>query len=98
MSTIRVVVAWGDAYGQHEVALSMAPPATLQQAIDRLVQAVPAAAGCIDTAVAFGMWGKVRTTDHVLRDGDRVEIYRALKADPKDVRRANAANRRSAKM
>ena len=29
--------------------------------------------------------------DQVLRAGDRVEIYRPLKADPKEVRKARAA-------
>lgn len=98
MSGIRVLVAWSDAVEQHEVALSLASPATLQQALDQVRQSTPASAVSIDAAVAFGVWGKARAADHVLRDGDRVEIYRALKADPKDVRRANAANRRSAKM
>jgi uncharacterized protein len=31
----------------------------------------------------------------VLREGDRVELYRALKADPKDARRARARLRPS---
>ncbi len=35
-----------------------------------------------------GIWGKTRPADYVLRDGDRVEIYRPLQADPKDARRA----------
>ena len=41
-----------------------------------------------DHAVATGVWGKVRPPHYVLRDGDRIEIYRALKADPKQARRA----------
>lgn len=35
----------------------------------------------------LGVFGKLRPAGHVLRDGDRVEIYRPLKADPKEVRR-----------
>ena len=38
-----------------------------------------------------GVWGKVRNRDYPLREGDRVEIYRALKADPKDARRSRAS-------
>lgn len=95
---ICVRVAWDDAAGQREVVLNLPPSATLQQALDHLQQVTPAVVVCIDAAAAFGVWGKVRSADHVLRDGDRVEIYRALKADPKAVRRTNAANRRSAKM
>ena len=38
-----------------------------------------------------GIFGKVAPMTKVLADGDRVEIYRALKADPKEVRRKRAA-------
>ncbi len=37
-----------------------------------------------------GIYGKLKTTDTVLRDGDRVEIYRPLLADPRDARRRRA--------
>jgi putative ubiquitin-RnfH superfamily antitoxin RatB of RatAB toxin-antitoxin module len=37
---------------------------------------------------AVGVWGRVKSNDYVLRADDRVEIYRPLKADPKDARRA----------
>lgn len=38
-----------------------------------------------------GIFGKVSTMDAQLKDGDRVEIYRPLIADPKEVRRKRAA-------
>jgi putative ubiquitin-RnfH superfamily antitoxin RatB of RatAB toxin-antitoxin module len=34
-----------------------------------------------------GIWGRKVPPDHVLRDGDRVELYRPLKVDPKVARR-----------
>ncbi len=34
-----------------------------------------------------GVWGKKAEPDQVLVNGDRVEIYRALKVDPKIARR-----------
>lgn len=40
----------------------------------------------------FGVFGEPRPADHVLSAGDRVEIYRPLQADPKDVRRERAAS------
>ncbi|MCB1737102.1 MAG: RnfH family protein [Gammaproteobacteria bacterium] len=40
----------------------------------------------VDTA-DVGIFGKAKTLDTELRDGDRVEIYRPLIADPKEVRR-----------
>jgi putative ubiquitin-RnfH superfamily antitoxin RatB of RatAB toxin-antitoxin module len=38
-----------------------------------------------------GIFGKPATMTTVLSDGDRVEIYRPLIADPKEVRRKRAA-------
>jgi putative ubiquitin-RnfH superfamily antitoxin RatB of RatAB toxin-antitoxin module len=38
----------------------------------------------------FGLYGKLSKTDTVLREKDRVEIYRPLLADPKEVRRKRA--------
>ncbi len=38
----------------------------------------------------FGIFGKLTKIDAVLRDKDRVEIYRPLIADPKEVRRQRA--------
>ena len=35
----------------------------------------------------IGIFGKVADPDSQLRDGDRVEIYRPLEADPKEARR-----------
>ena len=43
-----------------------------------------------DTELSLGVFGKKRPSDHVLRAGDRVEIYRTLIADPKEVRRQRA--------
>ena len=37
-----------------------------------------------------GIFGKKVSPDQLLRDGDRVEIYRPLIADPKESRRARA--------
>jgi putative ubiquitin-RnfH superfamily antitoxin RatB of RatAB toxin-antitoxin module len=37
-----------------------------------------------------GIFGKVAANSTVLKDGDRVEIYRPLIADPKEVRRKRA--------
>ena len=34
-----------------------------------------------------GIFGKLTTHETVLREGDRIEVYRPLKADPRDRRR-----------
>jgi len=42
-----------------------------------------------------GIYGKPAAADAILRDRDRVEIYRPLQTDPKEVRRARAARKRA---
>ena len=42
----------------------------------------------------LGIFGKVAAATQVLKEGDRVEIYRPLIADPKEVRKARAAKAR----
>jgi uncharacterized protein len=43
---------------------------------------------------ALGIFGRVVGTDHPLKEGDRIEIYRPLTADPKTARRARAKSAR----
>lgn len=38
----------------------------------------------------LGIFGKLAKADSVLRDKDRIEIYRSLLADPKEMRRKRA--------
>ena len=45
----------------------------------------------------LGVYGKLSKADAVLRDRDRVEIYRPLLADPKEVRRQRAAEGKAMK-
>lgn len=49
------------------------------------------------TSCRAGIYGKLKTLDTVLRDRDRIEIYRPLLADPKESRRkrADKKNRQS---
>ena len=42
----------------------------------------------------LGVFGKVVAPKQVLKEGERVEIYRPLIADPKEVRKARAARAR----
>ncbi len=39
----------------------------------------------------IGIFGKAVADDYQLNDGDRIEIYRPLIADPKEIRRQRAA-------
>lgn len=49
-----------------------------------------------ETDVPVGIFGRIVNGSTILKDGDRVEIYRALKADPKEVRRKKVRSRRQA--
>lgn len=40
-----------------------------------------------------GIFGKQTTLDHLLSDRDRIEIYRPLILDPKEMRRKSAAKK-----
>ncbi|WEJ63466.1 RnfH family protein [Thiomicrorhabdus lithotrophica] len=43
-----------------------------------------------------GIFGKLVTYDTVLREGDRIEVYRPLKVDPRDRRRQKVEEERKA--
>jgi uncharacterized protein len=43
---------------------------------------------------AFGIFGKAARAEQALEEGDRIEIYRPLSADPKAARRARARQAR----
>ncbi|SDA85900.1 MULTISPECIES: RnfH family protein [unclassified Janthinobacterium] len=48
----------------------------------------------IDLAVNMvGIYGKKKSLDTVLREHDRIEVYRPLQADPKEARRRRASNK-----
>ncbi len=77
------------------VSIKLPAGSTLQQAVE--------ASGllskhALDLATGkFGLYGKLTKPDAVLRDRDRVEIYRPLIADPKEVRKARAAEGKAMK-
>lgn len=92
---IRVEVVYALPQRQWVIALDLPAGATVRDALAAvaLEQRVPEA--CLRQA-AVGVWGRAAQLDRPLRDRDRVEIYRELRADPKTARRQRAArNRRS---
>ncbi|GAB0109673.1 RnfH family protein [Pseudoalteromonas distincta] len=42
------------------------------------------------TALTLGVWNRTVKANYELKEGDRIEIYRPLIADPKDARRKRA--------
>lgn len=47
-------------------------------------------------ALKAGLWGKLKPASTILRAGDRVEVYRPLKADPNTARQHRVAKKRAA--
>ena len=84
---VEVVYALNDE--QHVVTVNLACGATVSEAIEvsRLCERYPQI-GASDAPV--GIYGRIVSRDTVLHQGDRVEIYRPLVADPKQARRRRA--------
>lgn len=85
-NTMRIQVCYATPSMQILHDLSVSPGITLLDAIhlSGILQQVPE----IDLAVSkTGIYGKLKPLDTVLREHDRVEIYRPLTADPKEARR-----------
>ena len=88
--SIAVEVCYARADKQEVVAVSLPEGSTLQQALE--ASGLLAKHTEIDLKKnKFGIWNKLSKPDAVLRDRDRVEIYRPLIADPKEVRKQRAA-------
>lgn len=91
---LRVEVVYALPERQWLVALSLPLSATVREAVvaSGLLQRLPD----IDLdELTLGVFGTVVAHDQALRDGDRVEIYRPLKIDPREARRILARQRRT---
>ncbi len=86
--TIQVEVAYADLQRQILRKVEIAANSSAGEAIR--------ASGILDLLPAdfrpagLGVFGRIATQATLLRDGDRVELYRPLVADPKDSRRRRA--------
>lgn len=88
--SLQIEVIYALAERQEIARLKLAEGTTVQRAIEAsgLLQKFPE----IDlTKNKLGIYAKLAKPDTVLRDRDRVEIYRPLIADPKEVRKQRAA-------
>lgn len=86
---IRVEIVYALPHEQTLIALSVPQGSTLEQAANQsgILKKHPE----IDLPTAkVGIWNKSSELGAVLRDKDRIEIYRPLIADPKEVRRKRA--------
>lgn len=87
---IKVEVAYARPESQSIIALDVEEGLTAEHAVQRsgILEKYPE----IDYETCkLGIFGKAIKRDKLLEAGDRVEIYRPLIADPKEVRRQRAA-------
>ena len=89
--SMRIEVVHALRQKQDLLVLDLPPESTVQHAIEAsgLLQRFPR----IELG-RVGIWGKQVRPDTRLRDGDRVELYRPLIANPKEIRRNRAASGR----
>jgi uncharacterized protein len=89
---IRAQVVYALPGRAHLIEIQLPPGATVGGAIQAsgILDAVPELkAGPLDV----GIFGCSCALEDLVKDGDRVEIYRPLQADPKDARRQRAASK-----
>lgn len=92
---VRVAVVYATAQRAFLQPLTVAPGTTIGQAIE--ASGVLASFPEINLVTQpVGVYGKKKPLETVLREHDRIEIYRALVADPKDSRRKRAAKKEGA--
>ena len=92
--TLRVTVVLALPGQQEVVELELPDGATVSDAVaaSRLPGRFP---GLDPATLSTGVWGRARPGETPLRDGDRVELLRPVRADPKALRRARAGLRPS---
>ncbi len=86
-ATISVVLAYSPAAREvREWSLQLPPGSTAAQAL--LASALFAEFPALSlNKMSVGVWGRSCPLDQVLQDGDRLEVYRPLRVDPKVARR-----------
>ena len=95
---MRITLIYALPDKQHQLEMESDQGTNARMAIERsgILHGYP----LIDLAKhQIGIMGRCVTPDYVLRDGDRLEIYRSLVRDPKQARRqrANVNNKTASK-
>ncbi|MDJ0761068.1 MAG: RnfH family protein [Woeseiaceae bacterium] len=85
-SRIKIEVVAGLSDRQLLLDVEIDDGATVADAVDasKILKRFPEIS---DGEIQFGIWGKVVPSEHRLKAGDRVEVYRPLKMDPREARR-----------
>ncbi len=94
--TITVEVAYALPHKQKIVAVKVAPGTAARDVVRQsgIVRDFPE----LDVeSVNLGLFGKAVKDNYIPEPGDRIELYRPLKADPKEARKARAAKAKEKK-
>lgn len=89
---MNITIAFADAQGAQIEPLELPPGSLLADALTASTLAARLAQE--HGSLTAGVWNHVRELDTLLADGDRVELYKPLIADPKVARRLRAERSR----
>ena len=87
MADLQIEIVDARAHEQTVVRVSVAPGATVQDAVER---SGICSEGRCDPSPSYGIFGRRVAPTQRLVDGDRIEIYRPLQVDPRLARRRRA--------
>jgi putative ubiquitin-RnfH superfamily antitoxin RatB of RatAB toxin-antitoxin module len=86
---IRVAVVYADLQMQIEKWVEVVIDSTAGEVI--AASGIAASLPMGFTPAAIGIYGRIVGDQYRVRDGDRIELYRPLKIDPKEARRQRAS-------
>ena len=86
---IAIEVAYIDESEQYLISLKVPLGTTIEQAVHLTVLKSKCPTATLQKN-AVGIFGQIQPLDTVVKAGDRIEIYRPLKIDPKVARRSKA--------
>jgi uncharacterized protein len=95
----RCVVAYATPAEQRLWSVELPLSATIGQALESARAACGKAPGCAEIAwdsAPVGIFGEARARQEQFADGDRIELYRPLRRDPRERRRERVQRERSA--
>lgn len=86
---IRAIVVYCTPQSQHKLPVELTAGSTLREAVlaSGLLELEPSLA---QRTLDLGVFNRPRAAEALVREGDRIEVYRPLTVDPKVARRARA--------
>ena len=91
----KASVVFLDAGAEHVLRVELSAGSTLADAVVASGLALRVPRFKLEV-YSLGVWGKLKAPGTLLRDGDRVEVYRPLTADPNIARQRRVVKKRAA--